>query len=208
MIAMNETVSEPWAHQTEESDTDLVRRARSGESEALDVLVRRHRQSAYVFALQLLGNRDDALDAAQDALLRFVRSLDRFDSHRPVRPWLLTIVRNVVRDLWRKRAHSEVNLPAADDGPDLASQLVDPRSNPERDLRTSELRRRVWRAIDRLPEKKREILVLRDFHDHSYAEIAEILEIPMGTVMSRLHGARRAVGKLLGRDVLEGSRME
>jgi len=202
MIAMSETVSESCGPQVAESDAELVVRAKRGESEALDTLVRRHRQAAYVFALQLLRNRDDALDAAQDALLRFVRSLDRFDAQRPVRPWLMTIVRNVVRDQWRKRARTEVSLPDSEDGPDLASQLVDPRANPERDLRTSELRRRVWRGIERLPDKKREILVLRDFHDHSYAEIAEILEIPMGTVMSRLHGARRQLGKVLGPDVL------
>ena len=206
MIAMNETVTESWGPRAAESDVELVGRARTGDSAALDALVRRHRQSAYVFALQLLGNQDDALDVAQDALLRFVRSLDRFDTERPVRPWLLTIVRNVTRDLWRKRSRSEVQLPETVEGPDLLAQLVDPRANPDRDLRTNELRRRVWSGIARLPEKKREILVLRDFHDHSYAEIAEILGIPMGTVMSRLHGARRQLGTILGPEVLDGSR--
>jgi len=204
MIAMNETVSESWSLQSATSDSELVERAQAGDEDALDEVVRRHRQSAYVFALQLLRNRDDALDAAQDALLRFIRSIDRFDASRPVKPWLLTIVRNVVRDQWRKRARSEVSLPDSEDGPDLASQLVDERADPDNDLRKSELRRRVWRAIEQLPEKKREILVLRDFHDNSYSEIAEILGIPMGTVMSRLHGARRQLGKLLGPEVLGG----
>jgi RNA polymerase sigma-70 factor (ECF subfamily) len=69
--------------------------------------------------------------------------------------------------------------------------LVDPTPNPEADLRRTELQQRVWHAIAALPPAKREVIVLRDFHDLSYSDIAGVLEIPIGTVMSRLHGARR-----------------
>ena len=80
---------------------------------------------------------------------------------------------------------------AVEVGPDLGHQIVDPSPGPEAEVASSRTRRRVWKALAELPEAKREILVLRDFHDLSYAEIAQVLEIPIGTVMSRLHAARK-----------------
>jgi len=177
-------------------DQELVGRAQAGQREALDELARRHRQAAFLLALQMLGNRDDAMDVTQDAMLRFFTTLGSFDPERRVQPWLFTIVRNQVRDLWRRRRRrpgDEGHI----DGEMLASQLVDPAANPEADLRRRRLRERVWHALGALPPAKREIIVLRDFHDMSYSEIAEVLEIPIGTVMSRLHAARQQLRTLL-----------
>ena len=80
----------------------LVQGAQAGHQNAREELARRYRRPAYLLALQMVGDRDDALDIAQDAPLRFFESLGRFQSDRPIRPWLLTIVRNRVRDLWRQ----------------------------------------------------------------------------------------------------------
>ena len=135
----------------------------------------------------MLGNRDDAMDVAQDAMLRFFTSLGSFDSERRVQPWLFMIVRNQVRDLWRRRQHRP-GEGRGDAGEALARQLVDPAANPEADLRRRELKHCVWQALGELPDAKREIIVLRDFHDLSYSDIAQVLDIPLGTVMSRLHG--------------------
>lgn len=169
---------------------DLLLRAKNGEPAARDELAREHRQAAYLFALQLVGNADDAMDLAQEAMLRFFTTLDRFQANRSVRPWLFTIVRNLARDFWRRgklRRHQSL-----DEGvPDLSLALADPAANPERDTLRDERRRQVWRVLSTLPTAKREILVLRDFHDLSYAEIAKVLRIPVGTVMSRLHAARQ-----------------
>ncbi len=171
-------------------ETELIVQARSGVAEAREELARRYREPAYLLGLQLLGNREDALDVAQDALMRFFASLDRFEEGRPVRPYLLRIVRNRVADLWRRR---RVRRTESLDAGDLSRQIADERPGPEESARRAELRRRVWQALSRLPAAKREILVLRDFHDLAYAEIAGVLEIPLGTVMSRLHGARKAL---------------
>ena len=171
---------------------ELVARARDGEAEACETIARAHRQAAYLFALQLVGNPDDAFDIAQDAMLRFFTTLDRVQDGRPVRPWLLAIVRNLARDHWRRgkvRRHQSIDAGI----PDLSSALVDRRTNPERDAIASERRELLWRAMSRLDSAKREILVLRDFHDLSYAEIARALKIPVGTVMSRLHAARKSL---------------
>ncbi len=176
------------AQDDEATDRELIDQAHSGQWDAQDTLARRHRQSAFVLALQMLGNRDDAMDVAQDAMLRFFTTLDSFDRERRVQPWLFTIVRNQVRDLWRRRQQRPGD--GLVDGEALAGQLVDS-ANPEADLQRQQLRKSVWRAVATLSETKREIIVLRDFHDLSYKDIADVLKIPIGTVMSRLHGARK-----------------
>ena len=172
-----------------ESDRRLIDQAKAGERAACDALARRHRRAAYLLALQMLGNRDDAMDVTQEAMLRFFSTLKSFDAGRRVQPWLFTIVRNQVRDLWRQRQRRPGDAAGEPDA--LVGQLAAPQPGPEADLQRRELKERVWRALAALPAEKREIIVLRDFHDLSYSELAQVLDIPIGTVMSRLHGARR-----------------
>lgn len=171
--------------------------AQNGEAAALDELARSCRQQAYVFALQLTGNPDDALDVAQDAMVRFFRSLGRFDPTRPVRPWLLRIVRNLVRDRARRnRIRRTESLEPADDDT-LRFEPRDENPDPEALMERQQLQRLVWECLQELPPKYRETLVLRDYHDFAYAEIAITLKIPRGTVMSRLHRARRLLHDLV-----------
>ena len=178
-------------------DTELVVQARSGVAEAREELARRYREPAYLLGLQLTGNREDALDVAQEALLRFFATLDRFQEERPVRPYLLRIVRNRAMDLWRRR---RIRRAESLDAGELPRQIADDRPGPEETTRRGELRRRIWQAVSELAPAKREILVLRDYHDLTYAEIAKVLGIPIGTVMSRLHAARKALRELLVAD--------
>jgi RNA polymerase sigma-70 factor (ECF subfamily) len=184
----------------EAAERDLVGLAAAGAAEARDELARRCRGPAYILALQLMGNREDALDVAQEALLRLFVHLDRITPGRPVKPWLLTIVRNLVRDEWRRqRTRRAESIEGSPDG--LLGELVDSSPNPEADAQRLELKRRVWRAMAELSSDHREIVLLRDFHGLSYGEIACALEIKAGTVMSRLHAARQ---KLRARLVEEG----
>ncbi len=173
------------------SDPNLIVEAQAGGRAALDELAHRMRGPAYVLALQLVGNRDDALDIAQDALLRLFQHLGRIAPERPVRPWLFAIVRNRARDLWRSRAARPSE--SLDARPDVVAHLTAPAGDPEQQAARRQRARRVWTAIAELSHAHREILVLRDFHDLAYAEIAEVLGIPAGTVMSRLHAARAAL---------------
>ena len=178
------------------SDDELLTLAWSGGAAACEELARRHRGSAYLLALQLLGNRDDALDVAQEAMLRFFASIGRITPGRAVRPWLLTIVRNQARDFWRRQKVRRTE--SIDANPDhLLSQMVDTGPDPEEAVHQAELRRRVWRAIAALSADHREIVVLRDFHGLSYDELAHALGIRIGTVMSRLHAARQRLRALL-----------
>lgn len=190
------------------TDRELALRARQGEEVALEELALRHREAVYLLGLQLLGNPDDAMDATQETLLRFIDNLDRFDPSRPVRPWLYAILRNRVRDLRRRRKVRRWE-PLEGDDDRWRPELVDPDADPQRRARRSELRERVWRALGALSPEHREIVVLRDYQDLSYGEIARVLGIPRGTVMSRLHRARKRLASILrspGGDEGQGGR--
>jgi len=177
-------------------DCRLVTQARDGDRGAGNTLALRYRPPAYLLALQLLGNPDDAMDIAQEALLRFFKTLSRFDSRRPVRPWLMQIVRNLVRDHLRKQ-----RVRYGDSQPVCAENVlrepIHHGLSPEDSAEKIELQQKIWQAVRNLDSLYREILVLRDYQDLSYAEIAELLDIPMGTVMSRLHKARSLLRSVL-----------
>jgi RNA polymerase sigma-70 factor (ECF subfamily) len=177
-------------------DRALLASVRAGDREAREVLARRVGNSAYVFALQLSGGSETARDIAQDSVLRFFQHLDRFDADRPLEPWLYQIVRNRVRDLHRRnrlRRHESLDAWLEHGKSDTA----DPAADPARDAERHELRQRVWQAMSELSEAHREIIVLRDYHDFSYREIADVLSIPQGTVMSRLHAARKSLRTII-----------
>ena len=177
-------------------DRALLASVRDGDRRAREQLAQKVGSSAYVFALQLTGGSETARDIAQDSVLRFFQHLDRFDSDRPLEPWLYQIVRNRVRDLDRRerlRHHESLDAWLEHGRPEAADPLADPAADAER----NELRQRVWRAISQLSATHREIIVLRDYHDLSYREIAEVLSIPHGTVMSRLHAARKNLREII-----------
>ena len=177
-------------------DATLVASARRGIEPAREALGRRVGRSAYVFALQLTGNREAALDIAQDGVLSFFRNLNRFDADRPIEPWLYQIVRNRARDLARRdklRRHESLDAWLEDGRPEGTQASPD----PAREVERLELQRQIWRAVTQLSTDHREIFLLRDFHGLSYREIGEVLGIPTGTVMSRLHAARTRLRTLL-----------
>jgi RNA polymerase sigma-70 factor (ECF subfamily) len=188
----------PFSHQA------LVVQARDGDRDAREELADWAGREAYVFALQLTRSSETARDVAQDALLRFFQNIDRYDANQPVRPWLFAIVRNQARDAARRdkvRSHGSLDAWLEQGMPEPASS-DDPVATAER----HEMQRRVWQAISDLGETQREILVLRDYHGLAYREIAAVLAIPPGTVMSRLHAARgRLRATLIARASGEGA---
>jgi RNA polymerase sigma-70 factor (ECF subfamily) len=170
--------------------------AQTGDVDAREALARSCQHAAFRFALHLTGNRDDALELSQDAMVRFFGSLGRFDAARPVRPWLLRIVRNLVRDRARRLRVRRVEPLENADG-SMLIEPIDPNPTPEQKAGRAEMQRRLWAAVQSLAPKHREVVALRDYLDLSYDEIAEVLNIPRGTVMSRLHRARVRLKKKL-----------
>jgi RNA polymerase sigma-70 factor (ECF subfamily) len=179
------------------TDATLVRRAREGDAAAREELARTSGDAAFRFALQLLGDRELARDVAQDSVLRLFSSLRRVDPERPFQPFLFSIVHNRIIDL-RRRAHSRgergsapASQAAGGDAGERPLDSPDAEPGPLERSERSELQRLMWSCLGRLDRAHREILVLRDYQDLSYREIAEVLAVPLGTVMSRLHAARR-----------------
>lgn len=181
-----------------ESERALVLRARSGDRNAFGELVNRHMQRAYYIALGLTGSHEDALDLSQEAFARAFRARASLDPDRPFYAWLYQIVRrlcfNFLRDRSTRRRRLDEAIPwLTQEAGARASQ-----SDPARSAERAELRARVQAAIEKLPEREREVLVLKEFEGLRYREIAELLGIPIGTVMSRLYYARRRLAEHLG----------
>ena len=179
---------------SEATDRMLVLRAQSGERAAFGELVTRYMQRAYYTALGLVGNHDDALDLSQEAFARAFRARARIDPERPFFPWLYQIIRRLCFNHTRDQRSRRLKLEKA--GSWLTDTTMGRRPpSPDQAVMHAELREQVGAAIERLPERERETLVLREFEELRYREIAELLGIPIGTVMSRLYRARRSLAR-------------
>ncbi len=179
------------------TDGALVQKAQAGDRAAFGELVRRYMQRAYYVALGLVGSHEDALDLSQEAFARAFRARAGIDPERPFFAWLYQILRRLCFNFLRDRSTRRQRLAGAT--PWLVEQARERRENdPAREMERSELRERLTEAIDRLSAKEREVLVLREFEGLKYREIAELIEIPIGTVMSRLYSARRSLAAELG----------
>lgn len=182
----------------------LIAGAKQGDHASFEELVERYMNKALTVARSYVQNRDDALDMAQEAFYRVYRSLDRFREGEPFAPWFFRILRNTCLSFLEKRRHRrrqrslDAPMPGRDD--EAAPLPPDPHSpRPEVESETGEERTMVLAALDTLPLPHREILVLRHFEELDYQSIAQVLAIPIGTVMSRLfHARRRLKGALDG----------
>jgi RNA polymerase sigma-70 factor (ECF subfamily) len=171
-------------------DQALVDRARRGDQDAVRLLVDQYQRRVVGLAWGLLGNRSDAEDAAQDAFLRAFRSLRTFKGRSSFRTWLFQIAINTARTFRRTREgrpEDSVGGAAEFDATAAAGQLE----------QQVVARDQVRRAMGTLPADLREAVVLRDINGLDYREIAEMLDIPIGTVMSRLHRGRKAMQRAL-----------
>lgn len=177
----------------------LLEAARAGDRRAFGVLLELYHAQSLALATAITGNREDALDAVQEASLKAFRALHTFRPGRPFFPWFYRIVRNTcLQQLRRRRVRRRVQAPGQGDGREGWPELADPRApRPEELLQASERSRRLGEALARLGRDDREILLLKHVQNLTYQDIAGILGIPAGTVMSRLHTARRRLRRLL-----------
>src|SRR5881396_1725169 len=174
----------------QQNEADLVARALAGDRAAFGLLVERYAGVARRVARAVLGDPDDADDAAQDGLLSALVKLEQYDPRRPFGPWLLRIVANAATDRRRRRKVRQ----AEPLDPALAAGGPRPDTVAER----RELSEQLRRALAELPERRRIAVVLFDVEGYAHAEIAHILGIPEGTVRSEVFHARRRLRVLLG----------
>jgi RNA polymerase sigma-70 factor (ECF subfamily) len=173
-------------------ERELIRRWKHGDKRAFETLVRRHMTDAFYVAYGYVGNAEDARDLSQEAFVKAYQARARFDEDRPFYPWLYRILKNHCLN-FVTRGHRHLSLDDENEHREIAS----PAASPLEDLEDGERRRLVRVALDRLSEDHREIIVLKNFKEHSYREIADLLGIPIGTVMSRLYYARQELRSLI-----------
>lgn len=182
------------------TDEELLAEYVGGQPEGFELLVRRHTQELFRFLARFTGNAAAAEDIVQEAFLQVHLSAGTFDRSRRFKPWLFTIAANKARDMMRSRSRRpEMPLDAQvtsgdDEGQRFLDFLADTSHVPSGALEQAEEQDLVRGILGRMPEHLREVLILSYFHRFPYKEIADILDVPLGTVKSRLHAAVAAFG--------------
>jgi RNA polymerase sigma-70 factor (ECF subfamily) len=170
-------------------DGELVARAKDGDRGAFGQLVRRYQRRVFALGMRWFRNADDADDLVQETFVRAWRAVERFDETRPFAPWILAIAANRARTMvGRARPSEELDESILWEGP-----------SPAEDAERARLESDVQAAMKALPQDQRIVLHMRAVESLSYREIAETLEVPIGTVMSRLARAREEMRRKLGR---------
>lgn len=181
-------------------EIELIERCKRQDPKAFDELVSGYERRIYNFAMRLSGNADDAEDIAQETFIRVFNAIQNFRGDSNFSTWVFRIAHNVFLDMRKKvKAHPQTSLEESVelDESEVTRQVEDPNPLPDEVAQASELHNILQRAIDALPDYQREMVVLYHTQNKSYEEIAEIMELPIGTVKSRLNRARIALKSLL-----------
>jgi RNA polymerase sigma-70 factor (ECF subfamily) len=186
-VELPQEVSVKISQQSE--DLELARRSQAGDTEAFGELVTKYSTKIFTMVYCIVGNENDAWDLAQEGFLKAWRSIHRFEARSSFYTWLYSITMNLTIDsLRRKGRRQEVELDDA-----IPSFLPGPRLNCER----AEIREQVNAALAQLSPEHRAVVVLKELEDMQYREIAEVLNVSMGTVMSRLFYGRKKLQSIL-----------
>jgi RNA polymerase sigma-70 factor (ECF subfamily) len=188
----------------DQDDRAIVVAVLGGQQHRFAELVTRYQSQIVNYVCRMLGNYEDAVDLSQDVFLKAYSALGSYKPQYPFAAWLFRIARNAAIDEIRKRRLVTVSLDAPvelEDG-SVGREVESPGLDPEDAYLGVEFADRVSAAIDELPEKYREAIILRHAADLSYDEIAEALELPLGTVKTRIFRARDALRRSLG-DLLD-----
>jgi len=178
------------------SDEELLALFRQGTTEAFGELVHRYEGELYGYLRRYTSDSDLAEDVFQNTFLQFYTKLHQFEAGRPVRPWLYAIATNQAIDALRRqnrhaalRLYQENDEAANDEAAPLLSLLETRTPGPLEQMQVAERQQYIRSSVDRLPEFLRQVVILAYYQSLKYKEIAEILDIPVGTVKSRLHTA-------------------
>jgi RNA polymerase sigma-70 factor (ECF subfamily) len=178
------------------SDEELLARFRDGDEEAFELLVHRYERELYGYLRRYLGDDNLADDVFQNTFLQLVTKVGQYEEGRPVRPWLYTIATHQAIDALRRAGrHQAVSLDQGrEESPNgevhkLVEMLETSRPGPSDQVQGEEDKDRIRRGVEQLPPFLRQVVILAYYQGLKYREIAEILDIPVGTVKSRLHAA-------------------
>jgi RNA polymerase sigma-70 factor (ECF subfamily) len=175
------------------SDADCVRRIQHGEVDAFEVLVRRHEKTIFNLVYRMLGDYDDAIEVSQEVFLSAYRAIGQFRGDANFSTWLYRIALNHVTTRRRSNNSRQHRTAPIED----IELIRDSQPGPAETLEKKEMQERVQLALNKLSPEDAAVILLRDLQDVPYDEVARLLEIPVGTVKSRLHRARQALKSLL-----------
>ncbi|MCM8776613.1 MAG: sigma-70 family RNA polymerase sigma factor [Candidatus Omnitrophica bacterium] len=186
-------------------DDELIRLSQQGSKTAFGKLVDRYYEMVFVLAFGILHHHEGARDVTQDVFLKVFREIKNFKGESKFKTWLYRVAVNAAIDALRKqRPHEHL------DGTDVSDEdekppliVLDRRAGPREKASESEMRALVREALDKLSPDHRAALVLREWHELSYEEMAHALGIELGTVMSRLHYARKKLSEILSLRLME-----
>lgn len=201
MTAENATDNSKAA--SREADAELLRAVLAGDTTAYRGLVEKYQGRVYAMVYGMLRNREDARDTTQEAFVKAYNNLEKFRVESSFYTWLYRIAMNLSIDLIRKRkrrkqtSFDEAIASRDDDGGISDLHHGD---SPNRTLERKQLYGRIMEALDTLPEDQKQAVLLRELEGLSYREISEVMDIPEGTVMSRLFYARKKLQKILAED--------
>jgi RNA polymerase sigma factor (sigma-70 family) len=198
--AMMANYAAPRENLTGSNNTDLVLAAKKGDLEAFNQMVLLYQERIYALALRILGDEDSAEDITQNTFLTAYLNLPRF-RNGSFRSWLYRIATNACYDeLRRRKSHPILSLEYEDEAEEKLMPLYDftrPSMLPEKEVEKHQLEQSIQQALNRLDADQRAVVVLVDLQDFDYQEAAHILEVPIGTVKSRLVRARLKLRRLL-----------
>jgi len=200
LFGMAARIDTPQMLADREEEHALVRKVLEGDGEAYRVLVERYQERIYFVCFGFVRNKEDATDLAQEAFVKAYKNLPRFQFRSKFYSWLARIASNLCIDwLRRKKVRKAEEFDegiAAKDSAGVIS-MVHYKNDPDRAARNAQLRVKLSEAIEALPEQQRQAIVLREIDGLAYRDIAEIMGIPEGTVMSRLYYARKKLQRAL-----------
>lgn len=182
------------AVEIETGDDALISQTIKGRIKSFRELVLRYQKRAFLYARAMVGNPEDAYDLSQEAFIRVYKHLGRFDPAYPFKVWFFHILSNLCKNHLRQRENRKTSTMSAEITATIAAPIS---QRPDIIFEKSELQLQLWEAVAELPEKFREIITLCHFQDMSYEQISKILEIPRGSVMSRLYYARQQLRRIL-----------
>lgn len=181
---------------TSDEEKAIILRVQAGDNMAFEELANAYKQKAYYVAFNLVKNHEDALDLSQDAFVKAFKAIKSFDINAMFFPWFYKIIRNHCLNHIKKNQRIR-NDSLEEMEEETYVQFEDTKPKPRDQFNTDETCTQLWRAIEQLKPDFREIITLKHFHNLSYKEIAEALDIPIGTVMSRLFNARQELRDLV-----------
>jgi RNA polymerase sigma-70 factor, ECF subfamily len=183
-------------------DNELVNRTLRGDRKAFEMIVRKYQQPLVNYLGRMTGERELALDFAQEVFLKVYASLSSFQPRYKFSTWMFKIASNFMIDHWRKKKITAVSLdqPTETEDGAVGIQVPDDELSVSKTYELAQIRKRIEQALDMIPAQLRELFILRHINEYAYEEIAEIKGLPVGTVKNRVFQAKELI-----RGILEGS---